>query len=122
MKVFGTAHFQTLDGDAKFVRGLVEGRERMGPNGVIWIPHTRATRVADGTSSSLVAATTREFARPVGRYGLITVYALEPHPNWRRTLARSDRRDCGAQFLAHRPVLVFANAWTSDRSGALLGQ
>ena len=39
MKVFGTAHFQPLDGDAKCFRGIVEGHERTGPNGVIRIPH-----------------------------------------------------------------------------------
>jgi hypothetical protein len=55
---------------------------------------------------------------PVRRIGdgLITVHALTFHPDRRRHPARSNRCGGSTQFLAHRPVPVFANAWTSDRS------
>src|SRR4051812_45298035 len=57
---------------------------------------------------------------PVRRIGngLVTVYALEPHPNRRRHLARSDRPGGSTQFLIHRPVPVFANARTSDQAAS----
>jgi hypothetical protein len=58
----------------------------------------------------------RGSARPWIGNGLITVYALELHPYRRGHLASSDRPGGSTQFLVNRPVPVFANAWTSDRS------